>query len=1528
MPWRVETRFNALAYLNESCSMVQLTLYRPPPVIIDLVTSSDEEEDQPSAKANGLAELKSEVKDGWSKPTPSHTLLEGNGSPIRPEIDSTSRNPQVTSSQLVNKPDENRSSLSSHKLANIGIKRHSELLLPSQTPRSRFALSSVSASEATERPTSDPGKSRAVPSAFNISTNVVPGLSRPEPPKLVPSKRKPDPGSRPGDPEASSSSSDSVLGRGSRALETHERRGRALFSDLLQKAQSDYQQLDEDEDDQPPIKEVGQAGLREHAEGLQGAKLLSQRGLDLAEQEEAKAKSMEAALKAAPKANLSITSISVPSPSTSISDKGVEIETPFTRETQALDLSNAPNASTEDVLSSVASPLDQLATPSQPSSRPSSRSSRLVLETQEDGSADIDIPQPIKVPKNSQPARHHEHSSRSPPSAISPKDYPKDSLPDAKGAPFTRAECILIIYFAERKMPWNELDRKMGRTKNCCCTKYSRSGALKERYIQKELGYDQCVPFLDSQMPRHGTMKELLQTLRAHLGADADQKVATTPRVSQTTAMDSSSTLPRSTAPAFAVTQRAGSARPINERPALLRRDFEANKSFRLGDPLSPLSRPSSSGSIATDSEGPRLRERRNLKHYSYTAADFGRAVEDKLRESETPSVDTTVDNEDAPTIRKVEVSALQELLDLTVTLPTSQDGHLKPYLNLRERQLVHDKLRFHNVSHLGTQELQWDGVELHVPMSREELKALHFCLLEHLGSTHADLSSTINSKNEAWIRDFAFRAQEYLRIRSRQSIEAFLYDVRHGQRTQSTLQLGLAERSRSLQSSLVSRELDQRSDARTIRDGSMRDKLRDSLQPTASFTGTSGDVGTVAWSPDGNTFGAGSVCLVDPNSMQYNRSNNLLLSRFETRTLLELPDHCRRREKPAEGPNSTEAMHVTQDPRLFETVSMVGFSHDGDYLYSVGYDNFLQAYNVRAAGINKPVWSNDHGAEIDLLTIASGSSSDAELLATGCKNVEAGMRIFRRHGDTFEMVQALSGNKAITNKERRVYPAAMKFGVRAWTQTYLLAGFSTNLDNPQNFGEICLYDVSRHAPIQITPASGNVFDCAWSPSSFHCAVARTAVSNQVSRGTKSQILVFRPDQDAFKSFNLNFECPALDINDVVFCPYNYNYVAAGATDGKIYIWDQRNPDTILHTFRHGPPCMEIDRTVRREQVDTGVRFTGWSYNRNRLYTGSSDGIVKTWDIHRAPEDAFLRDVVSLNSGIMSGAFSKDYTRLLLGEVNGSITILESSLETRTLKDMDTFSLQQSVTNEDDAGAAPVEAQDSGRQLSKAARRSKEIKYRPMGAFPVRQAVQGRHYQGPYDHAPDAGVLRFEAARFQRRLKEQETEEKCAIPECGRAAQLVTGEEKGDSGRWRDRIPQAIRDAQGRKISGTMIPGMLKCSHCGRPARPRVVDEDEQERFPLCERCGFGCFSCGKRAKMDVTITEMGCKDCGLRWKVGALGYTLIEEERCRADRMEGVDGQEMVAEHDKANTCDEEGDVYGLLEYYHGLWEDKQSED
>ncbi|KAI9774901.1 MAG: hypothetical protein M1840_000117 [Geoglossum simile] len=92
-------------------------------------------------------------------------------------------------------------------------------------------------------------------------------------------------------------------------------------------------------------------------------------------------------------------------------------------------------------------------------------------------------------------------------------------------------------------------------------------------------------------------------------------------------------------------------------------------------------------------------------------------------------------------------------------------------------------------------------------------------------------------------------------------------------------------------------------------------------------------------------------------------------------------------------------------------------------------------------------------------------------------------------------------------------------------------------------------------------------------------------------------------------------------------------------------------------------PIVPLAEDEHRERTDTGVRFTQWGATGDRFYTGSSDGVVKSWNVKRAPEDVLVADVANLRSIVMSGAFSSDYSKLLVGDGNGSIHVLRTGLD-------------------------------------------------------------------------------------------------------------------------------------------------------------------------------------------------------------------------------------------------------------------------
>jgi hypothetical protein len=312
---------------------------------------------------------------------------------------------------------------------------------------------------------------------------------------------------------------------------------------------------------------------------------------------------------------------------------------------------------------------------------------------------------------------------------------------------------------------------------------------------------------------------------------------------------------------------------------------------------------------------------------------------------------------------------------------------------------------------------------------------------------------------------------------------------------------------------------------------------------------------------------------------------------------------------------------------------------------------------------------------------------------------------------------------------------------------------------------------------------------------------------------------------------------------------------------------------------------MPLDEHEPREVTDTGIRFLSWGNNATRLYSGSSDGILKVWNVARSEEDTFVKDLITLDSGIMSGAFSPDHSRLLLGEVNGSVNVLEVGRDDCSLKD--TRKMNYIPYEDDDleyemrsssVTAAAESGIASGRELIETC----QMIIKPMGGLPIKQVVQGPSYAGPYDTSVDAPFLREQALEMQ--LKFSETlESPCSVCMGPKSAPVnTTSEEIGDSGRSMDRIPDELRSrwlagTANLKIPTTKVP----CSVCGRAARPsdRVDPFDNTPVPPECEACSFACLRCGDHVNLSPKLTIYWCRACDLHWEIGVLGYELARDQ-------------------------------------------------
>lgn len=415
-------------------------------------------------------------------------------------------------------------------------------------------------------------------------------------------------------------------------------------------------------------------------------------------------------------------------------------------------------------------------------------------------------------------------------------------------------------------------------------------------------------------------------------------------------------------------------------------------------------------------------------------------------------------------------------------------------------------------------------------------------------------------------------------------------------------------------------------------------------LKPFKSWKGASNDIVALAWSPDGTRFAAGATAQCDEHNMEYNRGNNLILGDLTTNSLKELPDHWVSR--PLGRSNQNMA-----DGRLFMSVADIQWFED--ILLTASYDNTVKLWDATSHANTRCLKSLKHGSKVEVM---DRSNFNHNILATAAESVG----LWNIDNSTYSPLE-------VGKKDVVLVPASLEWGKIPATHQFLLAGMSEKDPEdhsvPRN-GLLAMWYATEAAmiPIQPVPSSQNVFDIKWHPSLPVFATAGSFGHSRPSGTAKDARSVVRLYEPLIrKGCTMEFDCPALDINDITFCPFNTNYLTASCTDGITYVWDYRRPDQILHKLEHGEPLNQMDEFLSREQADVGVRLALWGGAMDQFYSGASDGILKRWNILQSPEDVLIHDVISFGEEIMCGVFSGDKSDLLVGDGAGGIHVLSSS---------------------------------------------------------------------------------------------------------------------------------------------------------------------------------------------------------------------------------------------------------------------------
>ncbi|KAI0972898.1 hypothetical protein F4678DRAFT_471310 [Xylaria arbuscula] len=454
-----------------------------------------------------------------------------------------------------------------------------------------------------------------------------------------------------------------------------------------------------------------------------------------------------------------------------------------------------------------------------------------------------------------------------------------------------------------------------------------------------------------------------------------------------------------------------------------------------------------------------------------------------------------------------------------------------------------------------------------------------------------------------------------------------------------------------------------------------------DYLEPQVEWTNCAGDIMTVSWLSN-HHFVCGTTTHSDSHNQQYNKPGNLLFGSSVTHTLRAYPDHRIIRPVVSIGDNALDSMVASQDPWLF--TSVVSSDHDPScgLAFTSSFDKTVKVWKPENdTMIAMGTWV--HSGNVNFVV---ASKNGQGTIATAADVPTEAVRVYRIDQSNISRSPYHSYSCTRVHDEDYVpsekwayYPAAIRWGLAPQVNHLLLIGYSPRSptgedheipEEKRNSGELCLWDTITKTQVKVNSAkTQNVFEVVWHPSraSFAAATSASQVLEKTDQVPRTQIRIFEANREtghygAIKTL----DCAAIDINELSIMPNSllYSYVAAGCTDGKVYVWDTAGSDWPMCVLKHGDPVEEL--LGERELEDVGVKFMTWATTADRLYTGSSDGVVKVWNI-RHGAGVLVKDLVEATAPITYGAFSPDFTKLVVGDGSGRVYLL--ALEDTEMQD-------------------------------------------------------------------------------------------------------------------------------------------------------------------------------------------------------------------------------------------------------------------
>ncbi|KFY76575.1 hypothetical protein V499_03825 [Pseudogymnoascus sp. VKM F-103] len=455
---------------------------------------------------------------------------------------------------------------------------------------------------------------------------------------------------------------------------------------------------------------------------------------------------------------------------------------------------------------------------------------------------------------------------------------------------------------------------------------------------------------------------------------------------------------------------------------------------------------------------------------------------------------------------------------------------------------------------------------------------------------------------------------------------------------------------------------------------------MDDAIVREIEFTGCSGDIATITWLP-GDKFVSGAITHSDESNQQYNKPGNLALGSVQKSSLRSVSGHRIIRPIVEKGSNALESMRETQDPYLYCSVTATAFHEGSQKALTGSFDKTVKVWDINADGSGMTLCGTwHHGGVINFVVTSPHHSK----IATAADVFRDAIRVYELNEDDVSNSPfvSYSGSRADVQSAEQLrsrqswvyYPSTLQWGKAPCVAHLLLTGYS-----PRSFdvhdevpkiiedtGELCLWDTNKGTRVLITSArTQNVFEVVWHPT-LAVFVAATSATGEYEDGVRTQLRIFCQTEIGTFSHTKTFDCRAVDINEITLMSNSplHCYLTASCTDGNTYVWDSAQEERPIHVLSHGKSIddqSQDDGEAKdndHERVDSGVKFAAWGRTCDRFYTGSSDGVVKAWNVRAPPAEVHVADIITLSGGISAGVFSSDHSRLLVGDATGKLNVL------------------------------------------------------------------------------------------------------------------------------------------------------------------------------------------------------------------------------------------------------------------------------